>query len=90
MSGTLLTQEKKITDTMASLLLSDRAPPDWGLYSELATMVDRRVISAENVQGDSPGVSPPPTGTLPSLQGNHWRSKCPCLQMDGEVPPHMD
>jgi hypothetical protein len=48
MSGTLLTGEKKIRDTMASLLLTERAPHDWGLYPELATMVDRRGISAEN------------------------------------------
>jgi hypothetical protein len=48
MSGTLLTGKKKIRDTMASLLLSEKAPPDWGLYPELATMVDRRGISAEN------------------------------------------
>jgi hypothetical protein len=48
MSGTLLTGEKKIRDTKASLLLSERAPPDWGLYLELATMVDRRGTSAEN------------------------------------------
>jgi hypothetical protein len=48
MSGTTLTGEKKIRDTMASLLLSERAPPDWGLYPELATMVDRRVTFAEN------------------------------------------
>jgi hypothetical protein len=48
MSRTLLTGERKIRDTMASLLLSDRAPPNWGLYPELGTMVDRRGISAEN------------------------------------------
>jgi hypothetical protein len=48
MSGTLLTGEKKIRDTMASLLLSERAPPDWGLNPELDTMVDRRGTSAEN------------------------------------------
>jgi hypothetical protein len=48
MSGTLLTGEKKIRDTMASLLLSERAPPNWGLYSELATLVDKRGTSAEN------------------------------------------
>jgi hypothetical protein len=48
MSGTLLTGEKKIRDTMASLLLSERAPPGRGLYPELATVVvDRRGISAE-------------------------------------------
>jgi hypothetical protein len=40
--------EKKIRDTMASLLLSERAPPDWDLYPELATIVDRRGTSAEN------------------------------------------
>jgi hypothetical protein len=47
-SGNLLKGEKKIRDIMASLLLSDRAPPDWGLYPELATMVDRKGTSAEN------------------------------------------
>jgi hypothetical protein len=34
-SGTFLTGEKKIRDTMASLLLSERAPPDWGLLNLL-------------------------------------------------------
>jgi hypothetical protein len=48
MSGTLLTGEKKIRDTIASLWLSERAPPKWGLHPELATMVDRRGTSAEN------------------------------------------
>jgi hypothetical protein len=48
MSGTLLTGEEKIRDTMASLLLSERVPPDWGLYPELATVLDRRGTSAEN------------------------------------------
>jgi hypothetical protein len=48
MSGTLLTGEKKIRDTMASLLLSERASPNWGLNPELDTMVDRRGTSAEN------------------------------------------
>jgi hypothetical protein len=47
MSRTLLAGEKKIRDTMASLLLSERAPPNWGLHPELATMVDRRGTSAE-------------------------------------------
>jgi hypothetical protein len=48
MSGTLLKGEKKIRDTMASLLLLEGAPPDWGLYPELATVVGRRGTSAEN------------------------------------------
>jgi hypothetical protein len=48
MSGTLLTGEKKIRDTMASLLLSERAPPNWDLYPEPATVVDKRGTSAEN------------------------------------------
>jgi hypothetical protein len=48
MSGTLLTGQKKIRDTMTSLLLSERAPLDWGLHPELATMVDRRGASIEN------------------------------------------
>jgi hypothetical protein len=48
MSRTLLTGEKKIRDTMASLLLSETAPPDWGLHPELPTVVDRRGTSVEN------------------------------------------
>jgi hypothetical protein len=48
MSRTLLTGEKMVRDTMASLLLSERAPPDWGLHLGLATMVERRGTSAEN------------------------------------------
>jgi hypothetical protein len=48
MSRTLLTGEKKIRDTMASLLLSERVLPDWGLYPELATVVGRRDTSAEH------------------------------------------
>jgi hypothetical protein len=48
MSRTLLKRKKKTRDTMASLLLSERVPPDWGLYPELATVVDRRGTSAEN------------------------------------------
>jgi hypothetical protein len=44
---------------MTSLLLSERAPLDWGLHPELATILDRRGTSAENAQkrdslGDSP------------------------------------
>jgi hypothetical protein len=48
MSRTLLTGEKKIRDTVASLLFSERTPPDWGLNPEPATMEDRRGTSAEN------------------------------------------
>jgi hypothetical protein len=48
MSGTLLTREKKVRDIMTSLLLSERSPPDWDLYPELAAMVERRGTSAEN------------------------------------------
>jgi hypothetical protein len=48
MSRTLLTGEKEIRDTMASLLLSERAPPNRGLYPELGTVVGRRGTSVEN------------------------------------------
>jgi hypothetical protein len=86
MSVTLLTGEKKIRDIITSLLLSERAPPDWDLYPELVTMVDRRGTSAE-----MPGRQPHPhPGTFLLCKGNHWRSKCSCLQMEGEVPPPMD
>jgi hypothetical protein len=37
---------------MASLLLSERAPPDWGLYPELATMVDRRGTSTTLIKAE--------------------------------------
>jgi hypothetical protein len=88
MSGTLLTGEKKIRDTMASLLLSEWAPPDWSLHPKLATMVDRRGTSAENAQkGRQPH---PQLGPCPLCKGNHWRSKCPHLQMESKVPPPMD
>jgi hypothetical protein len=50
MSGNLLTGEKKIRDIMASLLLSERASPDWGLHPELAILVDRRGTSTKNAQ----------------------------------------
>jgi hypothetical protein len=50
MTGTLPT-EKKIRDIMTSLLLSERMLLDWGLHSELATMVDKRGTSTENAQG---------------------------------------
>jgi hypothetical protein len=31
-----------------------------------------------------------PLGPCPLCKGNHWRSKCPHLQMEGGVPPPMD
>jgi hypothetical protein len=37
----------------------------------------------------SPVYCPQP-GPCPLCKGNHWRSKCPHLQMEGEVPPPMD
>jgi hypothetical protein len=78
MSRTLLTGEKKIRDTMTSLLLSERALSDWGLYPELAAMVDRRGTSAENaLKGDSPVNSPTPNWDPALCKSNHWRSKCP-------------
>jgi hypothetical protein len=77
---------------MASLLLSERAPPDWGLDPEFATMVDRRGTSAEDAQkGGQHGRQPhPQPGPCPLCKGNHWRSKCPHLQIEGKVPPPMD
>jgi hypothetical protein len=91
MSRTLVTGEKKIRDTMASLLLSERVPPDWGLYPELATVVDGRGhFCRECLKGDSLGDSPAPDQDPALCKGNHWRSKCPRHQMEGEVPPPVD
>jgi hypothetical protein len=42
------------------------------------------------LKGDSPGDSPAPPGPCLLCKGNHWRSKCLCLQMKGEVSPPMD
>jgi hypothetical protein len=92
MSGTLLTGEKKIRDIMTSLLLSERAPSNWGLHPELATVVDKRSTSAENAQkGNSPGVSPAPNQD-PALSAKLTTGglSAPCLQMGGEVPLPMD
>jgi hypothetical protein len=98
MSGTLLTGEKKIRDIMTSLLISERVPPDWGLYPELSTMVDRRGTSGENAQkGDSQGVSPAlnqdhalsakvTTGNL-SAPVSSWKARCHLLWIDGSQPP---
>jgi hypothetical protein len=69
MSVCLYVWDIQIRDIMTSLLLSEGDPPNWGLYPELATMVDWRGTSAEKAQkGDSLGDSLPPTGTLLSLQ----------------------
>jgi hypothetical protein len=46
---------------MTSLQLSEKAPPDWGLHLEFATVLDRRGISTGNAKrGDSLGDSPTP------------------------------
>jgi hypothetical protein len=84
MSRTLLIGEKKIRDIMTSLLLSKKTPPDWGLHPELATMVG---TSAENAYGGQPRRQPrPQLGPCPLCKGNHWRFKCPSLQMESEMP----
>jgi hypothetical protein len=43
------------------------------------------------LKGAQPGRQPhPQPGSSPLCKGNHWRSKCPCLQMEGKVPLPMD
>jgi hypothetical protein len=93
-----LTGEKKLRDIMTSLLLSEKAPPDWDLHPELATMVDRRGTSAESAQkGNSSGDSPAPnqdpalstkvtTGGL-SASVSRWKVRCHLLWIDGSQPP---
>jgi hypothetical protein len=92
MSGTWLTGEKKIRDIMTSLLLSEKSPPDWGLNPELAIMVgEEGHFCSECSERGQPGSQPcPQPGPCPLCKGNQWRSKCPCLQIEGEVPPPMD
>jgi hypothetical protein len=76
---------------MTSLQLSGSAPPDRGLYPELATIVDKSGTSAGNVQkGDSLGDSVGPyqnlvlsaNATTGDLSASH-------LQMEDRVPPPM-
>jgi hypothetical protein len=79
---------------MTSSQLSGSAPPNWGLYLELATIVDRRGTSTENAQkGDSPGDSPGPhwdlalsakvtTGGL-IAPISRWKVGCHLLWIDG-------
>jgi hypothetical protein len=83
---------------MTSLLLSERTPPDWGLYPQLATIVARRGTSIENViKGDSPGDSLTPNQD-PALSTNvttgglrapvsRWKAECHLLWIDGSWPP---
>jgi hypothetical protein len=90
----LTNRRKKIRDIMTSLLLSERAPPDWGLHPKLATIVDRKGTSAENAQkGDSPGDSPA-TNWDPALSAkvttgglsapiSRWKVGCHLLWIDG-------
>jgi hypothetical protein len=91
MSRTLLTGEKKVRGTMASLLLSERAPPDWGPESWTCYCGGQEGhFCRECLRGDSPGDCPTPNQDPALCKGNHWRSKCPCNQMEGEVPSPMD
>jgi hypothetical protein len=98
MSGTLLTGEKKIRDTMASLLLSERAPTwlgpvSWSCYHD----GQERHFCRECLRGDSPGDSPAPnrdpalsarvtTGGL-SAPITRWKARCHLLWIYVSWPP---
>jgi hypothetical protein len=86
-----ITKERKKTNTMTSLQLSEKAPPDWGLHLEFATVVDRRGTSTGNGKGGTAWeTAPPPSGTLPSARVTTGGLSAPCHQMEGKVPPPMD
>jgi hypothetical protein len=83
-------KDKKHHDLITA---SGSAPPNVALYPEFATIMNRRGTSTGNTQkGDSLGTVLVPTRTLPCplCKGNHWRSKCPHLQVEGGVPPPVD
>jgi hypothetical protein len=82
-----LTGKKKIRDIMTSLLLSEKAPPNWGLHPKLATMVERRGTLQRMLKEDCQESAPPQPGPCHLCKGNHWRSKCSHLQMEGEETP---
>jgi hypothetical protein len=93
MSGTFLTGEKKIRDTMASLLLSEKAPRDWGLYPELVTMMDKRGILQRMLKWDSrtpiqnPALSAKVTTRGLSAPIPKWKARCHLLWINGSWPP---
>jgi hypothetical protein len=83
---------------MTSLQLSEKAPPNWGLHLEFATVVDRRGTSTGNAKredslGDSPAPNRDPalsarvtTGGL-SARVSRWKVRCHLLWIDGSRPP---
>jgi hypothetical protein len=96
-----ITKERKRQKiTMTSLQLSEKAPPNWGLHLEFATMVDRRGTFTGNAKrGDSPGDSPTPlwdpafsarvtTGGL-SAPVSRWKVRCLLLRIYvSQTPVH--
>jgi hypothetical protein len=98
MSGILLTGEKKIRDTMASLLLSERAPSTRACILSLLPWWSggallQRMLQRGNSPGDSPTLNRDPalsakvtTGGL-SAPASRWKAKCHLLWIDGFWPP---
>jgi hypothetical protein len=41
-------------------------------------------------RGTAQEIAPAPLEPCPLYKGNHWRSKCPCLQVESGVPLPMD
>jgi hypothetical protein len=82
-------KDKRHHDLITAL---KEGPPNWGLHPQLATTVNRRGTSTENaLKGGQPRRQPhPQPGPCPFCKGNHCRSKCPHLQMEGGVQPLMD
>jgi hypothetical protein len=77
---------------MTSLQLSGSALPNWGLYLELATIVNKRGTSTENAKkGDSLGDSPSPYWdpvlsakvTTLSVHVSRWKVGGHLLWIDG-------
>jgi hypothetical protein len=88
-----ITKERKMTNTMTSLQLSEKAPPDWGLHLEFATVVDRRALPQGMLKGRQLRRQPRPpwdpalsakvtTGGL-SAPVSRWKVRCHLLWIDG-------
>jgi hypothetical protein len=67
-------KDKRHYDLIAALRES---PTQWGLYPEVATIVDRRTLQRMPKRGTAWETAPAPPGPCPLYKDLDWRSKFP-------------